>query len=135
SWATVRSAGSSTWSPSQSMGTRGMSDHSLELQREAGVALDDVVHVRDAVAQHQCALEAHAERETRVLVRVDPARAQHVRVDHAAAAPLDPAGPALLLREPQVHLGARLGEREEAGPQAGPGLGAEHRAREVVERA
>src|SRR5690554_4494392 len=110
SWSAVRPTGSSTWSASQAMGMRGMSDHSLELQREARVALDDVVHVGDAVAQHQGALEAHAEREARVLLGVHPARAQHVGVDHAATTPLDPAGTALLLREPQVHLGARLGE-------------------------
>ena len=37
------------------------------------------------------ALDTHAEREARVLVRVDAARDEDVRVDHAAAAPLDPA--------------------------------------------
>ena len=41
-------------------------------------------------------------------VRVDAAGAQHVRVDHAAATPLHPAGAALLVREPHVDLGARV---------------------------
>src|SRR5690349_12761305 len=97
----------STWPASQDRGTRtwvapgnGRSD--AEGAAEPDVALDHVAHVGEAVAELQGALEAHAEREARVDVRVDPGRPQHVRVDHAAATPLDPAGPALLLGEPHV---------------------------------
>ena len=43
--------------------------------------------------------------------------------------------PPLLVREVDVHLGARLGEREERRPEPGPRLRAEHRPREVVEGA
>src|SRR4029079_16912861 len=80
---------------------------------EPDVALDHVTHVGQAVAELQGALQAHTEREAGVDVGVDPAGAQHVRVDHAAAAPLDPARAAPLLREPDVDLGRRLGEGEE----------------------
>ena len=58
---------------------------------EPHVALDHVAHVLDAVAEHQRALDAHAEREPAVALGVDAAGDQHPRVDHAAAAPLDPA--------------------------------------------
>ena len=102
---------------------------------EPHVALDHVAHVGDAVAELQGALDAHAEREAGVDVGVDAAGAQHVRVDHAAAAPLDPARAALLLREPHVHLGGRLGEGEVRRAQPGARLGAEHGAGERVERA
>ena len=45
----------------------------------------------DVVPGHQRPLDAHAEREAAVALRVDAAGDQHPRVDHAAAAPLDPA--------------------------------------------
>src|SRR5207237_5194571 len=77
---------------------------------EPHIALDHVAHVRDAVAELQGPLQAHAEGEARVDLRVDAAGAQDVRVNHAAAAPLNPAGPALLRREPHVHLRRWLGE-------------------------
>ncbi len=102
---------------------------------EPGVALDHVVHVADPVAEHQGALDAHAEREAGVDLRVDAAGAQHPRVDHAAAAPLDPARAVAVLGEPHVELGRRLGEREVVRPPAGPRLGAEHGPGEVVQRA
>ena len=93
------------------------------------------MHVGDAVAQHQCALDAHAEREARIDLGINTVRAQHVRVDHAATTPLDPTGATLLLGEPQVHLSAGLGEREVRGTQTGLGLGTKHRLREVVKDA
>lgn len=57
---------------------------------------------------------------------VDPGRAQHVGVEHAAAAPLDPLRPALGARVPHVQLGRGLGEREVVGPQPDRGLRAAH---------
>src|SRR5688572_29724726 len=68
---------------------------------EPHVAFHHVAHVGGVVAEHQRPLDAHAERETAVLVRVHAAGAQHARVDHAAPAPLDPPRTALRLREPQ----------------------------------
>ena len=58
-----------------------------------------------------------------------------VRPGHAAAAPLDPPGAALLAGEPHVHLGGGFGEREVVGPHARPGPRTEQGARERVERA
>src|SRR5690606_7153327 len=128
----------STCSASQDSGTYGISvapSGGAELEGEAHVSLDHVAHVGDAVAQHESAFDAHTEREPGVDVRVDARGAQHVRVDHAAAAPFDPAGSPLLLREPQIHLGAGLGEGEEARAQPGARLGPEHGAGEVVQGA
>src|ERR1700694_2889810 len=105
-----------------------------ERQREADVALDHVTHVGNAVAELQGSLQSHAERETGVDARVNAAGAQHIRIDHAAAAPLHPAGSALLVCEPDVDLGGRLGEREEVRAQPGAALRAELRAGGCVER-
>jgi hypothetical protein len=51
------------------------------------------------------------------------------------AKPFDPARAALEGRVPEVELGRRLGEREEAGPQPHLGVVAEDGLHEVVERA
>ena len=97
----------------------------------------------------ECPLDAEPEREAGVDVGVDPARAQHLAVDHAGATELDPARPAagaarlgaapgLLAvagEAEEVGLHARLGEREVVGPHPGAGLLAEHDAHERVERA
>src|SRR5699024_6631674 len=84
-------AGSSTCSPSQVRGMRGISDLRPVVLGEADVALHHVPHVRHAVAQHEDSLDPEAEGEALVLLGVHPGGAQHVRVDHAAAAHLDPA--------------------------------------------
>src|SRR5687768_7990527 len=76
-------------STSQLTGMRTGSGLRSEWLGEADIALDHVAHVGQAVAELQRPLEAHAEREAGVDVRVDAAGAQDVGVDHAAAAPLD----------------------------------------------
>ena len=102
---------------------------------ETHVTFDQVVHVVDVAAQQERALHADAEGETGVDVRVDAGGLQHVRVHHAAAAPLEPAGAALLVGEPQVEFGARLSEREVARAQARLGFRAEHGDGELVQHA
>src|SRR3954452_15351205 len=108
------------------MGSRTTSALRAERERDADVALDEVADVGDVVAGHQRPLEPHAEREAAVAVGVHAGRLEDDWVDHAAAAPLDPAfgpagaaaGRAGLRRFPvtdpaeQVDLGRRLGERE-----------------------
>src|SRR3954468_4358139 len=150
-------AGMSTYSASQPMGTLTASPrcsaarslrsslagarrdaHSLlhpECAREPDVALDDVAHVADPRAELQRPLDPHAEGESGVLLRIDAAGDEHPRVDHAAASPLHPARPVAVLREPDVELRRRLGEREVRGPPAGDRLGAEQQAGQVVQRA
>src|SRR3954463_3962616 len=132
--ATVMSSGRSTYSPSQLRGTR-MSAHHPELRAEADVALGHVPHVVESVPELQGALDPHAEREALVLVGVDSRGTQHVRVDHAAAAPLDPSRAALGAGLPHVHLGGGLGEGEVVGAQADLRLVPEHDPREVLESA
>ena len=84
---------------------------------EPDVALDDVAHVRDVVAEHQRPLDAHAEREPAVALGVDAAGGQHARVDHAAAAPLDPAlAAARAARAGRGCRPTRRGRRSRAGP-------------------
>src|SRR4051794_17380671 len=140
---TVMSAGRSTCSDSQLTGTftvlplpgDGWSLFDSERFRETDVALCDVVHVRHRGPELQRPLDAHAEGEAGVLVRVDAARPQHARVDHPAAAPLDPLRAVAVLREPDVELPRRLGEREVVRPPPGQRVRAEQLARQVVQRA
>src|SRR5690606_15182721 len=74
------------------------SDHHSELLREADVALDHVAHVVHVIAELQGALDTHAEGEALVFLWVDAGRPQHISIDHAASAPLDPTGAALGVR-------------------------------------
>src|SRR5712692_6740646 len=63
----------------------------LELPQEAEVVLPEGPDAGDSVAQLRRALDAHAEREAGVLVRIPADELVEVRVDHAGAAHLDPA--------------------------------------------
>ena len=64
----------------------------LELPQEAHVAFDQHAQVGHVVLQAGDALHPHAEREAGVLLRVDARHGQHVRIHHAAAEDLQPAG-------------------------------------------
>src|SRR5205085_2516663 len=111
---------------------------SAELLQEPDVVVEEHAQVGDAVLQHRDALDAHPERPALDLLGVVAVLAdvrEHVRVDHAGAEDLDPAGalaevaaygwvgsdqgagpPAL--EAGHVDLDARLGEREEVRAQA-----------------
>src|SRR5664279_1113250 len=62
--------------------------HAVE---KADVVLEEESEVRHPVKQERDAVDAHPEREPGVLLRVDPAVFQDVRVDHSGAHDLDPA--------------------------------------------
>ena len=64
----------------------------MELLEELQVVLEHQTDVVDAVLQHGDTLDADAESEAGVLVRVDVAVLQHLAVDDTAAEDLDPAG-------------------------------------------
>src|SRR5699024_2798223 len=106
-----------------------------EWQGEADVAFYHVAHVRQPVAELQGALDTHTKGEARVLLRVDSRGDEDVGVDHAAATPLDPAGAALLVLEPDVHLSGRLREWEVVRADTSLRVRAEQRLREVVQGA
>src|SRR4051795_7353888 len=136
-------AGMSTYSASQPMGTRitlssprdGWSLLYPERSCEPNIALDDVAHVADPRAELQRPLDAQAEGEAGVLLRIDAAGDQHPRIDHPAATPLDPARPVAMLGEPDVELRRGLGEGEVGGAPAGDRVGAEQQPGQVVEGA
>src|SRR5262249_35126112 len=125
---------------------------SSELLQDADVVLEELAQVRDAVLEHRDPLDAHPERESLNLLRVVaalPHEAEDVRVHHPRTEDLDPADP-LAERVPRavgelsaaataeagdVDLDARLGEGEEAGPEARLALRSEDRAGELVQRA
>src|SRR5690606_32054637 len=66
-----------------------------KLPEEPQVVVEKRAQVVDAIAQHRQALDAHAEGEAGVALGIDADRAQHVRVDHAAAEHFQPAGAAV----------------------------------------
>ena len=85
------------------------------------------------------ALDAHAEREALVLVRVVVDRAHHVRMNHSGAEHFgpsgmlaDPASGAVAEQALHVELGARLGERESSSRENAPRFRPEKRAREFA---
>src|ERR1039457_5279238 len=63
--------------------------HAIE---EAHVVLEEQAQVRYPVDEKRDAVDAHAEREARVLLGVDPSVPQHGGMDHPSAQDLDPAG-------------------------------------------
>src|SRR5215469_10933460 len=55
------------------------------MRQEAHVALEQLPQIRDAIFQHGDAIDTHAPGKALILVRIDTAGAQHVRMNHAAA--------------------------------------------------
>src|SRR5438034_722459 len=96
------------------------------LSEEAHVALEEGTDLVDAVADHRNPLEPEAEREPLPLLRVVADGLEHVRVDHPAAAELDPAREradttTLAVTEDAAHrqLRRRLGVGEVVGAETG----------------
>src|SRR5687768_5198681 len=90
----------------------------------AHVRLEERAQVRHAVFEHGDAIDAEAPGEALVVVRIEAAVAQHVRVHHAAAEDLQPVVAlaetdlTALPRALDVDLGRRLRERKEGWPEA-----------------
>src|SRR5690606_10956005 len=106
-----------------------------ELPEEPQVVVKERAQVVHAVAQHRQPLHAHAEGEAGVALGVDADRAQHVRMDHAAAQHLEPARAAVGALPGDVDLGAGLHEGEVAGAEAHLEIALEERAHELGQRA
>src|SRR5262245_9804343 len=93
-------------------------ERSRELLQKPQITVEKQSEVFYSIAQHGQPLEAGAEREADVLLRVEAEIAHHFRVHLARAGNLQPSTlqrPALKL---QVDLGRGLGEREERRPEA-----------------
>ena len=94
------------------------------MRQPAHVGLEEGAQIVDAVFQHGDAVDAHAPGEALVLVRIEAAIAQHVRMHHAAAQNLEPviafAEPdfALVAAALDIDFHRRLGERKERRPEA-----------------
>nr|AOO54644.1 phenylalanyl-tRNA synthetase subunit alpha [uncultured bacterium] len=85
---------------------------SVELLQKLHVVLKEQTQIVHAVTQHGQTLHAHAEGEADVFFAVDADMLKHVRMHHAATADLQPA-----VLPAHIHLGGRLGEREERGTE------------------
>src|SRR5512133_1430855 len=135
------STGSSngTYSFSQLTGTRIIGP--LELLQVAEVVLPVQPQVRDPVPEHRDAVDPEAEREAGPALGVVADFAEHIWIDDAATAHLDPTGPladiaatAGAQKTRHVELGGRLREGEEARTHAHLALLAEEHPREVQQR-
>src|SRR6516164_5894446 len=89
------------------------------MRQPTDVGLEESAQIRHAVFEHRDAVDAHAPSEALVLVGIEPAIAQHVRMHHAATENFHPI---LAFAKPDlapvaavldVELERRLGEREE----------------------
>src|SRR5262245_65334028 len=65
---------------------------SRELPEEPQVVVEEQAEVVDPVLQHRDALDAHPERPARVVLRIVADVLQHLRMHHAGAEDLEPAG-------------------------------------------
>ena len=90
------------------------------LRKEAQVVLVKPADVRNSVLDHRDALNTETERVTGHLLWVPADMTEHTGIDHACAGDLNPtrllahlAARALAHMTAEVHLNARLGEREE----------------------
>src|SRR5207248_3383066 len=63
-----------------------------ELLQNAQIVFEKRANVRDIELDHRGAIEAEAERESAPLIRIDTHVSQHLRMNHAAAEDLHPAG-------------------------------------------
>src|ERR1700726_1414235 len=89
-----------------------------ELPQEAHVVLEEHAEVGHVVLEHRQPVEPGAERKARIVVRVDAAVTQHLRMDHAGAQDFQPAALAASAASAAAEAtrdrgaDARLGERE-----------------------
>src|SRR5690606_32964827 len=117
------------------------SGHRLKLSQEANVVFREQAQVVDSIAQHRDAFNAHAERKTCELFRVDVAVPQHVGMYHTRATDFHPAG-AFAYRTARtfadqaadIHFSTGLCKREERRAEANLRVLAEHFAGEVIQR-
>src|SRR5262245_56026706 len=125
------------------------SGSSSKLLQQPDVVLEELAEIGHPVFELGDPLDSHSEGEPLDPLRVVavlPHEAVDVRIHHPGAQDLDPADPlaeriAGAIRQPSraaaaeagdIDLDARLGEREEARPEAGLALGPEGRSRELV---
>src|SRR6266566_1657994 len=112
-----------------------------KLLEEPKVVLVEEPDVFDLIPQDRYAFDADAPGEARVCFGVIADRFEDGGMDHAAAENLEPAAPfahlttgAVARPATDVHFGARLGVRKEAGTEPEPRPFAEHIARPGEQR-
>src|SRR6516225_723041 len=107
-------------SRAQSSGQRRPVEWAKDVMRQpAHIGVEESAQIRHAVFEHCNTIDAHAPSEALVLVRIEAAIAQHVRMHHAAAENLHPilafaeANLALVAAVLDVDFERGFGEREE----------------------
>ena len=113
----------------------------LKLAEETDIVLGEQTQVLDAIFEVRDTLYAHTERVSAVLLAIDAAGLEYVRIHHAAAEDLYPprsfaertTGTAADITT-DIHLGAGLGEGEITRTQTDLGLGTEHLLAEIKQR-
>jgi hypothetical protein len=79
-----------------------------KLAGEAKIALDDIVHIGDAMADHESSFKSHAESESTVNIGINSACCKNSWIYHSATTPLDPT-----IIEENIYFSTWLGEWKE----------------------
>src|SRR6266550_1190996 len=110
-----------------------------ELPQEADIVLEEQAEVGDVVLEHRQAVQPGAEGKAGIVVRVDAAVAEYLRMDHARAQDLQPAAlAASTTRSPanstrHRRRDARFRKGEMIAENADAPIGTEQRKREVFD--
>src|SRR5262245_27986496 len=111
----------------------------IELIEEPDVVLEEQSYVVYFVHQGRHAVDAKPERESGELFRIYTHTLEHVRMDHSAAAQLDPSGPLAdsasrpaAHKTAEVELRGGLGERKVGGAESSSQPGTEHQLDELL---
>src|SRR6185369_11632179 len=89
-----------------------------ELAEKPQIAVEEETEVVDAVAQHRETIDSRAERKADHALGIEPHVAHDLRMDLTRSGDLEPTACEGTIVEHQVDLGARLGERKVARPEA-----------------
>src|SRR6185369_4596858 len=91
----------------------------LKLFQEPHIVLEQQPYIVELVHQPAHAIDAETKSESRILLRIDTDRTQHIRMHHSATTQLNPTrvfadatAAALAFETTEIKLGARFSKRE-----------------------
>ena len=91
----------------------------LELFQESAVVLIEKTHIIDLIFQKCDTLQTYTKGKSCILIRIDPAHTENIRMNHTTAKDFDPAGTftetaafSAAFEAGNINLSARLCERE-----------------------
>ena len=105
----------------------------LEFFQETHIVLEQQPYIVELVHQPAHAIDAETKSESRILLRIDTDRTQHVRMHHSATTQLNPTrvfadatAAAFAFETTEIEFSARFGEREIRWSKAGDRIRSKH---------